>query len=51
MSPSIDRKDRLVEVQNRLRAEFDRYPEIADLIFEWLCLGFGVPRERLCQKK
>lgn len=51
MSPSIERNDGLGEVQNRLQAEFERYPEIADLIFEWLSLRFGVPQERLCRKK
>jgi hypothetical protein len=51
MSAFIDRNDRLIEVQDRLRAEFERCPEVADLIFEWLSLRFGVPRERLCQTK
>jgi hypothetical protein len=51
ISPSIDRNDRLIEVQDQLRAEFEKRPEIADLIFEWLSLRFGVPRERLCQTK
>lgn len=51
MSPSIERTERLIELQQRLRVEFERYPEIADLIFEWLSLRFNVPRERLCRKK
>ena len=51
ISPAIERDNRLIEVQNRLRSEFERCPEIAELIFEWLSLRFGVPGERLCPKK
>ena len=42
--------DRLRDVQERLRAELERYPHIADLFLEWLSVRYGT-REAQCQTK